>query len=63
MSGEDICADLSPVLRIVGIVVWGIKVLVPVILIVVGMIDLAKAVGEKNEDNIKKAQNLLIKRE
>ena len=62
MSGEDICADLSPVLRIVGIVVWGIKVLVPVILIVVGMIDLAKAVGEKNEDNIKKAQNLLIKR-
>ena len=62
MSGEDICADLSPVLRIVGIVVWGIKVIVPVILIVVGMIDLAKAVGEKNEDNIKKAQNLLIKR-
>ena len=59
---DSICSELGPVLRLVGIVVWGIKVLVPIILIIVGMIDLAKAVGEKNEDKIKEAQQKLIKR-
>lgn len=59
---ETICADLGPILRIVGIVIWGIKVVVPIILIVVGMIDLAKAVTEKSDDKIKAAQNSLIKK-
>ena len=61
-DASSICAELSPILRLVGIVVWGIKVIVPIILIIVGMLDLAKAVGEKNEDKIKEAQNRLIKR-
>ena len=61
-SAEDVCSGLQPVLRIVGIVVWGIKVIVPIILIVIGMIDLAKAVTEKSEDKIKEAQQKLIKR-
>ena len=62
MNPSDICDNLAPVLRIVGIVVWGIKVIVPIILIVIGMIDLAKAVTEKSEDKIKEAQQKLIKR-
>ena len=62
MGAEDICGGLGPVLRIVGIVVWGIKVVVPIILIVVGMMDLAKAVTEKSDDKIKAAQNSLIKK-
>ena len=62
MGAEDICGGLGPVLRIVGIVVWGIKVVVPIILIVVGMMDLAKAVTEKSDDKIKAAQNGLIKK-
>ena len=61
-SPGEICDGLGPVLRIVGIVVWGIKVVVPIVLIVVGMLDLAKAVGEKSEDKIKEAQQKLIKR-
>lgn len=61
-TGADLCHDLAPILRIVGIVVLGIKIVVPIVLIIVGMMDLAKAVTEKSEDNIKKAQNLLIKR-
>ena len=61
-SGSALCQDLAVVLRIVGIVVLGIKIAVPIILIVIGMIDLAKAVTEKSEDDIKKAQNKLIKR-
>lgn len=59
---KQICGDLGPVLRIVGIVIWGIKVVVPIILIVVGMMDLAKAVTEKSDDKIKEAQNKLIKK-
>ena len=64
MTVEDFCTnpDMGTVLRIVGIVVWGIKVVVPIILIVVGMLDLAKAVTEKDEGKIKEAQQKLIKR-
>ena len=61
-SDGGFCDTLAPVLRIVGIVVFAIKVFVPIILIVMGMIDLAKAVTEKSEDKIKEAQNRLIKR-
>ena len=62
LDAGEVCSGLAPVLRIVGIVVWGIKVGVPIILIVVGMIDLARAVTEKSDDKIKEAQNKLIKR-
>ena len=58
----DLCGGLAPVLRIVGIVKWGIQIAVPIILIIVGMLDLAKAVTEKNEDKIKEAQQKLIKK-
>lgn len=61
-SGEELCNDMEPILRLVGIVVFAIKVVVPIMLIVIGMIDLAKAVTEKNEDNIKKAQQALVKK-
>lgn len=61
-EGSELCGELKPVLRIVGIVIWGIKVVVPILLIVIGMLDMAKAVTEKSEDKIKAAQNTLIKR-
>lgn len=61
-NAESMCSNLSSVLRLVGIVVWGIKVVVPIILIIVGMIDMAKAVTSKSEDEIKKAQQGLIKK-
>ena len=61
-SADAFCADMEPVLKIVGLVVFGIKVAVPIILIVIGMLDLAKAVTEKKEDDIKAAQQKLIKR-
>ncbi len=62
-TGSDtLCSELNPILRIVGIVVFAIKIIVPIILIIIGMIDLAKAVAEKKEDDIKAAQNRLVKR-
>lgn len=62
LDATEICGELKPALRIVGIVIWLIKVIVPIILIVIGMIDLMKAVTEKSEDKIKEAQQKLIKR-
>lgn len=59
LCGAD---GLGPILKIVGLVVWGVRVAVPIILIVVGMFDLAKAVTEKKEDEIKAAQQKLIKK-
>lgn len=43
-------------------VVGLIKIGVPIILIVMGMLDLGKAVTSQKEDEMKKAQSLLIKR-
>ena len=34
----------------------------PLLLIIVGMIDLAKAISQQKEDEVKKAQQLLIKK-
>ena len=59
---DDICVTLEPIMTIVGYVIFAIKVIVPVILVLFGMIDLTKAIMEKDESNIKKAQSLLIKR-
>ena len=45
----DLCNELSPVLRLVGIAVFIIKVVVPILLIIVGM--LMKLIGaDENKD-------------
>ena len=59
---DNICVTLEPIMTIIGYVIFAIKVIVPVILVLFGMIDLTKAIMEKDESNIKKAQSLLIKR-
>ena len=59
---EQFCTSATPILRIVGYVVFGIKVVVPIILIIIGMVDLAKAVAAKEEKEIKTAQQGLVKK-
>lgn len=60
MSG--ICDDLAPVLRVVGIALKLIQYAVPILLIVFGAIDFAKATTQKDEGEIKKAQGKFITR-
>lgn len=62
MSGTELCNNLKPVLGIVGWVIFGIKIVVPIVLIIVGMIDMTKAIAGKDEDTIKKAQKALGKK-
>ena len=48
--------------NIVHIIVLIIKIVVPILLIVFGMMDLAKAVMAQKEDEIKKGQQTFVKR-
>ena len=61
-DGGTLCNELEPVLRLVGYVVLGIKIGVPIILIVIGMSDLASAVMKKDEKEVKEAQKKLVSR-
>ena len=53
---------LQPFINIVSTIVNLIKIGVPIILIVLGMIDMGKAVASQKEDEIKKGQKTLISR-
>lgn len=57
------CADLDPIINLIknGIIPL-IQIGIPIILIILGMLDLGKAVMAGKEDEIKSAQKLLTKR-
>lgn len=59
---SDICGSLGPVLRIVNIVINVIWIGIPIILIVLGSIDLGKAVISSKEDEVKKAKKAFLNR-
>lgn len=59
----DQCSDLMPIIRLIknGVIPL-IQIGIPIILILLGMLDLGKAVVASKEDEIKAAQKMLIKR-
>ncbi len=60
---DTICTDsMGQIIAIVGFILKIIQWVVPVILIVLGTIDLVKAVMAGKDDEIKKHQQTLIKR-
>ena len=58
---SDVCVPHA-LIKIVGTVVNVIKIGVPIILIVLGMIDMGKAVASQKEDEIKNGQKKLLSR-
>lgn len=58
----DPCTDFKGAVQIVGLILKVIQWVVPIILILLGTIDLVKAVIAGKEDDIKKNQTTLIKR-
>lgn len=56
------CSDLEAVIVIIKTVVTTIQWIVPAILILMGTIDLVKAVTQGKEEDIKKGQKTLITR-
>lgn len=60
---NDVCGDIpQPVFAVVGAIVMLIQVVVPILLIIWGMLDFAKAVIGGDEDKIKAGQKTFIKR-
>lgn len=47
---------------LISALVFGIKVVVPILLVIFGMLDLGKAVMAQKEDEIKKGQQTFLKR-
>lgn len=62
LDETTMCSDTEPVWTIFGYIIWAIKIVVPLLLIVSGMIVMAKAVMSKEEKEIKSAQQHLVKK-
>lgn len=59
----DACSDLAPLIKLIKFgIIPIIQIGVPILLILYGMFDLAKAVIASKEDEIKNATKLLTKR-
>ncbi|HOP65472.1 MAG TPA: hypothetical protein PLX66_00380 [Bacilli bacterium] len=56
------CTDAASILGFVGTILFVFKIAIPILLIVLGSIDLGKAVVAQSEDEIKKATGMLGKR-
>lgn len=56
------CDDLLPVIRLLHALLNIIQFAIPIVLILLGTIDLGKAVIASKDDEMKKAQGVLIKR-
>ena len=59
---NDACGGLLPILRLVYNVINILRIIIPIVLILLGTIDLGKAVIASDDKEIKAAQSLLIKR-
>ena len=62
-AGTDICGKIpNAVFNVVSMIIMAIQVVVPILLIIWGMIDFTKAVIGQDENKIKDAQKIFIKR-
>ena len=59
---DGICHDLGFLFTLAGYVIFSIKIIVPIILIISGMITLAQAVADGSDDKKKEAQKGLFKK-
>lgn len=56
------CATTANIWQIVGYVLLVFKIVIPLLLIILGMLDLGKAVIASKDDEVKKAVTSLVKR-
>lgn len=62
MSCSEFMGEADKLISLLETMITLIKVVVPILLVVWGMLDLGKAVIAQKEDDIKKGQNTLMKR-
>lgn len=61
-TSSGFCQDSANIWQVVGYILLVFKIVIPIILIVLGMIDLGKAVVASKDDEIKKAVKSLAMR-
>ena len=61
-SCNEFVTNNAKIVDIIRFVYNAVKIGVPIILVVVGMFDMGKAITQQKEDEIKKAQTLLVKK-
>jgi len=59
--GEDVLID-EKIADIISTIILAIQIAVPILLVIYGMLDLGKAIMAQKEDEIKKGQQVFIKR-
>ena len=59
---DNFCKDTVIIWRFIGEVVYIIRIVIPIIIVVLGTIDLGKAVMAGEEKTVKEAQRAFIKR-
>lgn len=62
LTGTEFCNNTAGIWSLLGIAITAIKVVIPVMLIIFGMLDFGKAVTSGKEDEIKKQMITFIKR-
>lgn len=58
----DFCSETVQIWTVVGTVINIIKIVIPIIIVILAMLDLGKAVMAGEEKQIKEAQGMLVKR-
>ncbi len=58
----NFCTDTAPIWQFVGQILFVLKIVIPALIILLGAIDLGKAVISSKEDEIKKATGSLMRR-
>lgn len=61
-TANGFCAQTANIWQIVGYVLLVFKIVIPLLLIILGMLDLGKAVIASKDDEIKKSITSLVKR-
>ncbi len=58
----NFCTETASIWQFIGVIMTVFKIVIPVIIIILGAIDLGKAVIASKEDEIKKATSSLVRR-
>lgn len=58
----DLCGKGAPIIQLVGYVMLGFKIVIPLILLVLGSFELGKAIVAQKDDEIKAATSKLVKK-
>ena len=62
LDAADFCTATAPIWKLIGDVINIFKIVIPIIIVLLAILDLGKAVMAGEEKEIKEAQKMLIKR-